>query len=100
MLFVGSGVYFDKPHKKVSALIKGLDASIVNNAVSFGTYGNQNNIDEQISKLLREQGINIIGELFVCKGASIGTDNKGHPDIEDLGNAKKFAENIVKSYNN
>ena len=95
LLFIGSGVYFDKPHKKAMALIKELDSSIVKNAAAFGTYGNQSNVGEQINKLLQEQGINTLGESFVCKGASVGTDNKGHPNATDLENAKAFAESIM-----
>ena len=95
LLFIGSGVYFDKPHKKATALIKELNPSIVKNAAAFGTYGNQSNVGEKINKLLREQGINTLGEPFVCKGTSVGTDNKGHPDTADLENAKAFAESIA-----
>jgi len=95
LLIVGSGIYFHKPHKKVSSLIKGLDSSAVKNAAAFGTYGNQSDIGVQISELLRAQGINVSSEPFVCKGASIGTDNRGHPDAEDIDNAKAFANNVA-----
>jgi flavorubredoxin len=95
LLFVGSGVFSDKPRKKASALIKAISPAIVKNAVAFGTYGNQSNIGVQITKLLQEQGINVLGEPFVCKGASVGTDNKRHPNGEDLENAKDFANNII-----
>ena len=95
LLFIGSGVYFDKPHKKVMALIEKLNPSTVKNAVTFGTYGNQSEIGEQIKMRLQEQGIKVIEEPFVCKGASVGTDNKGHPNAVDLANAKAFAESIA-----
>jgi len=99
LLVVGSGVYFHKPHKKVSALIKYLDSSVVKNAAAFGTYGNQADIGIQISDLLQAQGIIVSSEPFVCKGASIGTDNKGHPDAVDIDNAKAFANNIASGIN-
>ena len=92
LLFIGSGVYFNKPHKKAMALIEELNPSTVKNAATFGTYGNQFEIGEQIKKLLQVQGINVIDEPFVCKGASVGTDNKGHPDATDIENAKEFAK--------
>ena len=95
LLFIGSGIYFGKPHKKVMVLIKELNPSTVKNAAAFGTYGNQSEIGEQIKKLLQEQGIYVIDEPFVCKGASVGTDNKGHPDATDLKNVKVFANSIV-----
>lgn len=65
------------------------------NAVAFGTYGNQSDIGEQIISLLRKQHINVVGEPFVCKGDSPGTDNKGRPSAADLQNAKEFANGIV-----
>ena len=95
LLFIGSGIYSHKPHKKASALIKEMNPVIVKNAVAFGTYGNQSEIGEQIKMLLQEQELNVLSEPFVCKGASVGTDNKGHPNAIDLQNAKEFAENIV-----
>jgi len=95
LLFIGSGVYFNKPHKKLRITISKLTNSVIQNAVGFGTYGNQSNVGEQINNLLRKQGIRVVGESFVCKGASVGTDNKGHPDTTDLENAKEFANNIA-----
>jgi len=97
LLFIGSGIYFHKPHKKVSALIKEINPTIVKNAAAFGTFGNQSDIGEQINKLLREQGIYVIAEPFVCKGESIGTDNKGHPNTTDLENAKAYAKNMARN---
>ena len=96
LLFVGSGIYMHKPHKKVNKLIEDINPAIVKNAAAFGTYGNQSEIGEQIKGLLQGQGINVLGEPFVCKGDSVGTDNKGHPNATDLGNAKAFAENIAE----
>ena len=95
LLFVGSGIYSHKPHKKARALIGELNPTIVKNAAAFGTYGNHSEIGEQIKKLLQEQGLNVLGEPFVCKGASVGTDNKGHPDATDLEKAKEFAGSIT-----
>ena len=37
----------------------------------------------------------MVGEPFVCKGDSVGTYNKGHPNATDLENAKAFAESIA-----
>jgi len=95
LLFIGSGVYFNRPHKKAARFIKNLHSSLIKNAAVFGTYGNQANIGEQIIKLLQEQGIKTLGEPFACKGDSVETDNKERPNAIDLENAKAFAENIV-----
>ena len=94
LLFIGCGIYMHKPHKKARALISEINPAAVKNAAAFGTYGNQSDIGEQLQGLLRKQGVNVLDEPFVCKGASVGTDNKGHPNSEDLENAKAFAKNI------
>jgi len=95
LLFVGSGIYSHKPHKKARVLIGKLNPKMIKNAAAFGTYGNHSEIGEQIKILLQEQGINVLGEPFVCKGASVGTDNKGHPDATDLENAKEFSKSVT-----
>lgn len=97
LLFIGDGIYFHKPHRKTRALIQGLGPAIVKNAVAFGTYGNQSEIGKQITSLLQEQHINVVGGPFTCKGDSPGTDNHGHPDETDLHNARKFARDIASS---
>lgn len=88
-------IQFHKPHRKTRALIQKLDPAIVKNAVAFGTYGNQFEIGEQLTNLLREQHINVVGEPFTCKGDSPGTDNKGHPNATDLQGVQEFARKIV-----
>jgi len=93
LLFVGSGIYFHKPHRAVRKLLEGLSPENIKNAAAFGTYGNQSEIGVQISELLRNKGINVTSEPFVCKGNSLGTDNQGHPDSADLENATVFARN-------
>jgi len=97
LLFVGDGIYFHKPHPKTRSLIEGLDPAVIKNAAAFGTYGNQFEIGDLITSLLRERHINVAGEPFTCKGDSPGTDNKGHPDAADLENARAFAQNIAAS---
>ena len=96
LLFIGSGIYMHKPHKSIRKLIEGLNSQIVKNAAAFGTYGNQLQIGDQISELLKVQEVNVLVPPFVCKGDSPGTDNKGHPDKTDLENAADFANNAVK----
>ena len=95
LLFVGSGMLSHKQHRKVRALIRKIDPALVKHAAAFGTYGNQSDIGEQIQELLKEQGVKVLGKPFACKGDSIGTKNKGHPDETDLENAQTFAKYIV-----
>ena len=95
LLFVGDGIYWAKPHKLTRDFFKQLDPALIKNAAVFATYGNQFKIGNDIREILQDKSINVVGEPFTCRGASVGTKNQGHPDETDLKNAKEFAQNIV-----
>lgn len=95
LLFVGDGIYWAKPHKITRKFFKELDPAPIRNAAVFATYGNQFKIGDDLRKLLQDKGINVVGDPFTCKGASVGTKNQGHPDETDLQNVRAFAQKIV-----
>ena len=95
ILFVGDGIYWAKPHRTTREFFKKLDPALIRNAAVFATYGNQFKIGDDLRKLLQGKGINVVIEPFICKGASIGTKNQGHPDETDLQNVRVFAQNAV-----
>lgn len=95
LLFVGDGIYWAKPHKSTRKFFRTLNPALIKNAAVFATYGNQVKIGDDMRELLQDKGINVIGDPFSCKGASVGTKNQGHPDETDLQNVRAFAQNIV-----
>lgn len=95
LLFVGDGIYWAKPHRITRKFFKKLNPAPIRNAAVFATYGNQFKIGDDLKKLLQDKGINVVGDPFTCKGASVGTKNHGHPDETDLQNVMAFAQNIV-----
>ena len=47
---------------------------------------------------LKEKGALLVGGFF-CKGQTFFFFSRGHPDEEDLLNAKRFVEKTTKKYN-
>ena len=95
LLFVGDGIYWAKPHRITRRFFEELDPAPIKNAAVFATYGNQFKIGDDLKKLLQGKGINVVGEPFTCKGASVGTKNQGRPDETDLQNVRAFAQQMA-----
>jgi flavodoxin len=92
----GSGIYYDKPQKKLMEYIEGLDNVKNRKAFIFSTSRqNRSDYNNWFKEKLSDKGFEIIGE-FHCKGYSIF---KGNPNEEDLKNAKEVARSITKKYN-
>jgi flavodoxin len=97
----GSGIYFNKPHKKLIKFINNLNNLKSKKAFVFSTSGRGNiEYNDLLKNKLSQKGFEIIGG-FSCKGFDtwgpfklIGGLNKGKPDEKDLKNAEKFAESL------
>ena len=97
----GSGIYFNKPHKKLIKFIDDLNDVKGKKAFVFTTSGRGTiGYNDLLINKLSNKGFKIIGD-FSCKGFDtwgpfklIGGLNKGKPDEEDLKNVKKFAESL------
>lgn len=100
LLFIGDGIYFGKPSKKVCSFIDRLDPKMIKNAVVFATCGGQTTIGADLSKLLQEKSIKIIEEPFVCKGQSWLFLNRKHPDSSDLNKIREYTNNIRSKMKN
>jgi flavodoxin len=103
----GSGIYFGKHHKSLLEFAKKL---LPSNKKAFifstngGTIGkiNVENFHKPLKTILTSKGFNVVGEFnspgFDTYGLLklIGGISKGRPNGEDLKNAERFAENLVK----
>lgn len=102
LIIFGSGIYFSKHHASLLKFVdklsecKGKKAVIV----STGGFGIQK-FHKPLKKILINKGFKIVDE-FCCKGWDtfgpfklIGGLNKGRPNKEDFGKAKKFIKCIT-----
>jgi flavodoxin len=97
----GSGIYFAKPDPSLLDLIVNLPKSS-GKAFVFSTRGRNSFFEKSYHKLLKEalvrQGFEVIGD-FSCRSFSnyhkifklFGGANKGHPNSQELENAKTYA---------
>lgn len=99
MLFIGDGMYFGKPSKRIRSFIQQLDPKMVKRAAVFATYGGQAKIGSDIKELLQSKGIAFAAEPFTCKGQSWLLINRNHPDESDFNKARKYAKDAVAKAN-
>jgi flavodoxin len=96
LLFLGSGTYRGKPGEKMMTFIESGDFSgrrVALFGTSAGLAGGQKMINA-MTDALTKKGATIAG-AYHCKGKML-VINWGHPNNEDLENAKNFARMMKK----
>jgi len=105
----GSGVYLSKFHKGLVGLTKGLPKMDKKKVFLFSTSGMKRNIifnrsHEHFKNILKKKNFEVVGE-FNCLGYDtysvlkyIGGVNRGRPNKKDLGEARSFALNLNRDY--
>lgn len=95
ILFLGSGTYGGKPGEALMKFIA--SGSFTGKKVAlFGTSGGAGGAQKMIAAMadaLTEKGVPILGS-YHCRGKMF-LINWGHPDKDDLDNAKKFAREML-----
>ncbi len=104
----GSGIYGEKHHKTLLNLAENLPPVTNKHAFIFSTHGAPSIVGEEyieqnhsaLREILQSKGYIIIDE-FSCRGFNtnsflklFGGINKGRPNLEDLQQAKAFAQNL------
>ena len=95
ILFLGSGTYGGKPGEAMMKFI-GSGNFPGRKVAIFGTSGSLAGAQKMIgvmSDILKQKGATILGS-YHCRGKTFLV-NWGHPNKEDLDNAKKFAKEML-----
>jgi len=95
ILFLGSGTYGSKPGEAMRKFIESGNFSGRKVAI-FGTSGSSTggqNMIVAMTDILKQKGATILGS-YHCRGKTFVV-NWGHPNKEDLDNAKKFAKEML-----
>lgn len=95
ILFIGGGCYGSKLDKTLSAYINTLDPKKAKAVAVFGTVGGGPKYLDLMKTTLKNRGINVLDESFVCKGKFFAFFNRKHPDANDIANASKFAKDVI-----
>ena len=95
IIFLGSGTYGGKAGKAMTKFIE--SGTFTGRKVAlFGTSMSAEGAKKMIASMeevLTKKGASILGN-YHCRGKYLFT-NRGHPDKEDLENAKKFAREMI-----
>jgi len=95
---IGSGIYAGRYHKHVFKLIEKIPRLEKDMFLFHTAGGPEEKYDQPMKELLINKGARVIGE-FRCPGAAglLGFTwaNKGHPDEQDLENARAFAKGLM-----
>jgi len=95
LLIVGSGNYGGKPHETLQEFLSSLQPSNNGKAAVFATSGGPDPKGIPIMKTaLEAKGYKVISS-FDCRGKFLFA-NRGHPNEDDLKNAKAFARELKK----
>lgn len=94
ILFLGCSYYAFDVDENVKKFIKE-NKDKIGKIVCFGTSAMMKSVYKPMKKVAKEYGVAIEREDFHCHG-SFGPMHKGRPNEDDLNNAKKFAERIMK----
>jgi flavodoxin len=95
VLFMGSGTYGGKPGKALMKFIES-DNFSGRKVALFGTSGGPGGGEKMIAAMedaLKKKGAIILGSWH-CRGKMF-VINRGHPNADDLKNAKKFAREMI-----
>ena len=99
LIGIGSGIYAGKYHKDLYKLLEKIPR-LEKEVFLFHTAGKPDEkYDKPMKELLISKGCRVVGE-FRCPGAAgllgFTWSNKGHPDEQDLENARTFAKGLIK----
>ena len=94
VLFLGSSVYAAGASDKIKQFIAGLNKGKVGAVACFSTAALLPSTYNQVAKLLRDKGINVLADEFHCRG-QFHFMHKGKPDADDLKAAADFARRIA-----
>lgn len=103
LIIIGTGIYAGKPHKNLVKFLKSIDEKTSKKFALFITWFGRGNGDKQIfnacKEMLIEKNQIVIEDYFQCYGEGFVFVRKGHPNQEELLQAKNWVKTILKSRN-
>jgi flavodoxin len=96
IIIIGSGDYGGKPDKKIQNFIDSLlPCSDLKAAVFATSGGSESKCIHVMEEALKTKGYNVVSG-FCCRG-QFTLLNWGHPNEDDIKNAKAFADQLMKN---
>ncbi len=99
LVFLGSGIYGGRLHNKLDELAEKIDGSYEGKFAFFISWFGRGKSDEVAIKRCKNKLIDknqkVIDEYYKCYGKGFGLIKRGHPNREELDEAKKWAVKII-----
>jgi len=96
LLFLGSGVYANRPGRSLRRFLAKLPSLAGIKVVLFGTYAFRPSQLDWLAKSVEKKDGEVLGR-FSCKGRSwdtLGLIGRGHPSVSELQTAAAFTRQI------
>lgn len=97
LLFVGMNIKDGKPDDLMLHYLDQLPVKKIRAAVVFSTCSSNEDHMALAVSLLKHKGITVCKEHFVCEG-SHWLKAYGHPNVDDLNQAKEFAHRVLNAF--
>lgn len=94
ILFLGTGLYAFDIDAELKEYISKLDPKNIKKVVVFSTAAIVKSAYEKTKKCLENQGLMVADQEYHCQGHYM-LFSKGHPNSEDLEQAKNFAKTVI-----
>ncbi|MDR1588628.1 MAG: flavodoxin [Oscillospiraceae bacterium] len=95
ILFIGSAIHAGKLPYEVTSFFDGVGPAKVKKVAVFGTSMSGRSPAPLISDIIRQRGIQMVGESYACPGKYL-MFKRGRPNDADLAAAAEFAKKIVE----
>ncbi len=102
IVFIGTGIYKGQPHHDLLSYLQTMrlnskkQFALIMTCFGWGRNIAEKNVIDTIEGALDANGQRMLNNHYTCFGGGLGFVKRGHPDAEELDEAKKWARGIVK----
>ena len=97
LLFVGMGVYAGKADQSLLDYLDNLPVNMIKGAAVFSTSASTRDRCEMVVNILEHKGITVYPKHLCLKGQFLFF-NLNHPNETDIAQAKRFAQEVLESF--
>jgi flavodoxin len=100
LVLIGTWIRGGEPSPDMTGFLKQLSLEDCNSQFAlFMTWAGGGKSNElafnRVKQLLEAKNQKLLDNSFICLGKTFGITRRGHPDSQDLANARKWAKNLV-----
>jgi hypothetical protein len=103
MIFIGTGIYKGQPHQdllnylQIMHLNSNKQFALFMTCFGWGKGIADRNVTNMLSNTLLTKGQRLLDNSYSCFGGGLGLVKRGHPDKQELDEAKTWAKMLTKT---